>query len=115
MLVVIGLIIVCLIMLFWKTKKTNPEIGSIGILDLDDDVETEDGEETNEEDEEELREPEVIEMGKCAAYPMCPHCDQEIKKVLILWNNKESEDYTANSLYFAVCPNCKRPLGCNFD
>jgi cbb3-type cytochrome oxidase subunit 3 len=94
-LIIIFLIIVIIIMALQKRNK--------GI---------DNNAETNEEKDDEIEYAEVVEMGKCDVYPVCPGCQKEIKKILMIWNNGKSKDYDSRRLNVRMCGNCHYPISC---
>jgi len=65
---------------------------------------------TEGEEEDSKNEPELIEMGDCTVYPLCPKCEKEMKNMLVL-TDLGLEDFPYEYVYVLMCPHCKVFLG----
>ena len=53
--------------------------------------------------------PNIIDLGKWGFYPKCPHCSALIKKIVVVWNEKDA-DWKAESFNLVMCPRCRKVI-----
>lgn len=82
---------------------------SLGVKEVEDEKDDE------ELDPEEFFEPEIVSLGNWVVYPVCPHCNADMKNVLLIWNREESENFNDADICIVLCNSCKKPVPISVD
>lgn len=51
-------------------------------------------------------EPDTVSLGKSTLYPKCPHCEKELREVMVIWGDADS-DYV---IRMVTCSHCRKVL-----
>lgn len=109
-------VFVVALVLWFVSRKSNVDKyeyyhDSLGVKEVEDD-EDDDEEEL---DLEESFEPEIVSLGNWTVYPVCPHCNMDMKNVLLVWNKEESENFNDGEICVVLCSCCKKPVPISVD
>lgn len=68
-------------------------------------------ENTDDEGGTELTEPDAVPFEKSTIYPVCSHCEKEMKELLVIFGDEN----TGYIIKLAMCPHCRKPVCGNVE